>query len=69
MLKNFEAENKKVMLVLPAEEASYNTYLSARNFANVMPVTTDEILLDDILNSDVIIMTADIIKTIEGRLA
>lgn len=69
MMKNLEVKERKVMLVLPAEEEAYNTYLSARNFPNVLVATTEDILLDDVLNSDVIIMTPKTISTIEGRLA
>ncbi len=69
MMKNLEINERKVMLVLQPEEEAYNTYLSARNFPNVLVITTEDILLDDVLNSEVIIMTPETISSIEGRLA
>ena len=68
-LKNIKADDKKVLLILPAEEEAYNTYLSARNFSNILPVTVSEVLLDDILNSDKIVFTEKVAKEIEGILS
>jgi large subunit ribosomal protein L4 len=67
-LKNIKADDKKVLLILPTEESAYNTFLSARNFSNVLPVAQTEITLDDILNSDRIIFTEEVVKHIEGVL-
>ncbi len=69
MLDNIKANERKVLLILNGDEAEYNTYLSARNLGNVLPVFVEEVLLDDILNSNAIIVTESVIKSIEGRLA
>lgn len=68
MLDNVKANTRKVLLILNGVEEEWNTYLSARNLGNVLPVFIDEVLLDDILNSDSIVMTEAVIKNIEGRL-
>lgn len=69
MLDNIGANERKVLLVLNGDEAEYNTFLSARNLGNVLPVFIDEVLLDDILNSNAVILTDAVLKNIEGRLA
>ena len=68
MLDNVKANERKVLLILNGDEAEFNTYLSARNLGNVLPVFIDEVLLDDILNSQAIIVTESVLKNIEGRL-
>ena len=68
MLTNIKANERKVLLILKGDEAEYNTYLSSRNLANVLPVFIDDVLLDDILNSQAIIVTKDVLKNIEGKL-
>ncbi len=68
MLSNFEADNKKVLLVMEFNDDTYKTYLSARNLNNVLVVSWEEIMLDDLLNSDKVIMTQEVAKNIEGRL-
>lgn len=69
LINNIKANERKVMLILNGDENEFNTYLSARNLGNVLPVFIDEILLDDILNSTSIIVTESILKNIEGRLS
>ena len=68
MLSNVKANDRKVLLVLSGDEAEYNTFLSARNLASVMPVMVDEVMLDDILNSFSVIMTEKTLRLIEGKL-
>ena len=68
MLSNLKIDNKKVLLILDGTEIEFNTYLSARNVSNVMPIFSNEIMLDDILNSQAVIFTEKVIKEIEGRL-
>ncbi len=69
MLKNLKIENKKILLVLSSDEKDYKTFLSARNLDNVLVTLDTDIMLDDLLNSDSIIMSEEIAKGIEGRLA
>ncbi len=69
MLENTKSNLRKVLLVLNGDEEEYNTFLSARNLGNVLPVIADEVLLDDILNSDKVVLTEKALRTIEGRLA
>lgn len=64
-LKNIEAADKKVLFLLEADEKLYNTYLSGRNFQNVLPITATEVMLDDILNSDKIVLTESVVRKIE----
>lgn len=68
LLKNLESDTKKVLLILPANETSENTWLSGRNFSNVLIVTPSQVLLDDILNSHKIILTENVAREIEGVL-
>lgn len=69
MLDNIGANERKVLLVLNGDESEYNTFLSARNLGNVLPVFVEEVLLDDILNSNAVIVTEAVLRNIEGRLA
>ncbi len=69
LLDNVGANERKVLLVLNGDKDEFNTFLSARNLGNVLPVFVDEVLLDDILNSNAVILTEAVIKNIEGRLA
>lgn len=67
MLDNLKANERKVLLVLNGDEAEYNTFLSVRNLTNVLPVFAQEVMLDDILNSNVVITTEAALRTVEGR--
>ncbi|BDU67771.1 MAG: 50S ribosomal protein L4 [Candidatus Tyloplasma litorale] len=69
MLNNIKANERKVLLVLNGDEKEYNTFLSARNLENVLPVFVEEILLDDLLNANVIVTTEDALKNVEGKLS
>lgn len=68
MLNNLKVNDRKILLILNGDEVEYNTYLSAKNLSNVLPVFVDELLLDDILNSNKIITTENVLRGIEGRL-
>lgn len=68
LLNNIKINDKKVLLVLDGDEKEYNTFLSSRNLPNVLPVVSTEVMLDDILNSQAIITTKEVLKKIEGRL-
>ncbi len=68
MLKNLKIQDKKVFLILKDIEQNFKTFLSARNLSNVLISTDLNIMLDDLLNSDVVIMNEEIAKTIERRL-
>ncbi len=68
MLKNLKVQDKKVFLVLKDIEENLKIFLSARNLSNVLISTDSNIMLDDLLNSDVVIMNEEIAKTIERRL-
>lgn len=67
MLDNLKANERKVLLVLNGDEAEYNTFLSVRNLTNVLPVFAQEVMLDDILNSNVVVTTEAALRTVEGR--
>lgn len=69
MLNNVKANERKVLLLLNGDEEEYNTFLSSRNLQNVLPVFAQEVLLDDILNSQAVITTEKALRTIEGRFA
>ena len=69
LLNNIEVNNKKVLLILNGDEKEYNTFLSSRNLDNVLPVFSTEVMLDDILNSQAIITTQEVLREIEGRLS
>jgi len=69
LLNNIKVNNKKVLLILNGDEKEYNTFLSSRNLDNVLPVFSTEVMLDDILNSQAIITTQEVLKEIEGRLS
>jgi len=69
LLNNIKVNNKKVLLILNGDEKEYNTFLSSRNLDNVLPVFSTEVMLDDILNSQAIITTQEVLREIEGRLS
>jgi len=68
MLKNLKADDKKTLLILSDIDKELNTFLSARNINNVMPLFHTDVLLDDILNADRVVMTETTAKLIEGGL-
>jgi large subunit ribosomal protein L4 len=68
MLTNLQADNRKTLLILSDTDKELNTFLSARNISNVMPLFHTDVLLDDILNADKVVMTEATAKLIEGGL-
>ena len=68
MLKNFNVQDKKTLLILSDVNKEQNTFMSARNIDSVLPLFHTDVLLDDILNADAVVMTAETAKLIEGRL-
>ena len=68
MLKNLKADNVKTLLILSDVDKELNTFMSARNISNVMPLFHTDVLLDDILNADRVVMTEATAKLIEGGL-
>jgi large subunit ribosomal protein L4 len=68
MIKNLKADDRKTLLILSDVDKEVNTFLSARNVTNVMPLFHTDVLLDDILNADRVLMTETTAKLIEGGL-
>ena len=64
--KNLKVENKKALFVLP--EANKNVYLSARNLQSVEVMLASTINAYKVLNADVLVITEDSLKTIDGIL-
>lgn len=64
MLKNFEMEHNKVLLLLRGDKSDYTTYLSAKNLVNVLAVPYKELLLEDILNAENIIVTKEVFELV-----
>ncbi len=67
MLKGFELDNKKTLLVL--NEKDENIYLSARNIQKAKVVRADSLNTYDILNANKIIMVESSLKTINELFA
>ena len=68
LLKNFNSEDKKVIILLKGDKTDYTTYLSSRNLGNVYAVPFKELSLEDIINSDVIFSTTEVMKLVEKGL-
>jgi len=64
--KNLKAEGKKLLLVLP--ETDKNVYLSARNLQRAEVMLAASINAYKVLNADVLVMTENSLKTIDGIL-
>ena len=64
--KNLKADDKKILLVLP--ETNKNVYLSARNLQRAEVLEASNINTYKILNADVLVITENSLKTIEGIL-
>ena len=64
--KNLKVEDKKVLLVLPATDK--NVYLSARNLQRAEVLEAANVNTYKILNADVLLITEDSLKTIDGVL-
>ncbi len=68
MLKNFKSEDKKIIILLKGDKSDYKTYLSSRNLGNVLAVPFKELTLEDIINSDVIFSSQEVLKLVEKGL-
>ena len=66
VLKNLKIEGKKVLFVLP--ESNKNVYLSARNLQRTEIMTASALNTYKVLNADVLVITENSLKTIEGIL-
>ncbi len=64
--KNLKVDGKKLLLVLP--EANKNVYLSARNLQGTDVMVASTINTYKVLNADVLVMTENSLKTIDGIL-
>ena len=64
--KNLKVDGKKVLLVLP--EANKNVYLSARNLQRADVIEAQKVNTYKILNADVLVITENSLKTIDGIL-
>lgn len=68
MLKNLNSDVRRVLMIISANESDKKTYLSGRNLENVEIITTSTISLDELLKAKKVIMTPEVLKTIEGGL-
>ena len=66
VLKNLNAEGKKVLFVVP--EVNKNVYLSARNLQKATVMTAAEINAYKVLDSDVMIVSEKSVEVIDGIL-
>ena len=64
--KNLKVEGKKSLFVLP--EANKNVYLSARNFQRTKITLAALLNSYNVLNADVLVVTENSLKTIDGIL-
>ena len=64
--KNLKVEGKKFLMVLP--EANKNVYLSARNLQRADVIEAQNVNTYKILNADVLVITENSLKTINGIL-
>ena len=64
--KNLKVDGKKLLLVLP--EANKNVYLSARNLQGTDVMVASTINTYKVLNADVLVMTENSLKAIDGIL-
>ena len=66
MINNLKVTDKKVLLVLP--EANKNVYLSARNLQRSEVTLASALNSYKVLNADVLVVTENSLKTIDGIL-
>jgi len=66
MTKNLKVSDKKLLLVLP--EANKNVYLSARNLQRTNVMLASSLNSYNILNADVLVITENSLKSIDGIL-
>ena len=64
--KNLKVEGKKLLLVLP--EANKNVYLSARNLQKAECIIAANVNTYKVLNADVMVVTENSLKAIDGVL-
>ena len=64
--KNLKVDGKKILMVLP--EANKNVYLSARNLQRSEVMLASAINTYKVLNADVMVITENSLKTIDGIL-
>ena len=64
--KNLKVDGKKILMVMP--EANNNVYLSARNLQRSEVMTASSINTYKILNADVMVITENSLKVIDGIL-
>ena len=65
--KNLKVDGKKTLLILP--EVNKNVYLSARNLQRSEVMTASSLNTYKVLNADVLVVTENSLKTIDGILA
>ena len=63
LLKNMKIEDKKVLFVV--DQFEENVILASRNLQNVALISSDEVNVLDIVNSDVMVMTEKALKDVE----
>ena len=64
--KNLKVDGRKMLMVLP--EVNKNVYLSARNLQRTEIMTASALNTYKVLNADVLVITENSLKTIEGIL-
>ena len=64
--KNLKVDSRKMLMVLP--EVNKNVYLSARNLQRTEIMTASALNAYKVLNADVLVITENSLKTIEGIL-
>ena len=64
--KNLKVDSRKMLMVLP--EVNKNVYLSARNLQRTEIMTASAMNTYKVLNADVLVITENSLKTIEGIL-
>ena len=63
LLKNMKIEDKKVLFVV--DQFEENVILASRNLQNIALISSDEVNVLDIVNSDVMLMTEKALKDVE----
>ena len=63
LLKNMKVEDKKVLFVV--DQFEENVILASRNLQNVALISSEEVNVLDIVNSDVMVMTEKALKDVE----
>ena len=67
IVKNLKVDGKKTLLILP--EVNKNVYLSARNLQRSEVMTASSLNTYKVLNADVLVVTENSLKKIDGILA